>query len=354
MSDISLGDLMSAFCTLEADEETRFAITKLLKLTPFLDLEQLKEGGTRRAARRGGGAVGDNARGAAGARTGAPERELEEDQLFLKQPKEPLGPLPPKKDGKEIPSDQAVTSVIPSRLAKVGDGVVQAPPWGAEVPMLKAEVPAGGPPQPFEPLLVRTWTRAILSGVLSRRSDDGPLNVRMVVERVARGEVSLRLPRYPRPTLARGVQVLIDRNEAMLPFFQDQNWLEREVLKVVGPSCRQTLYFEGCPTRKAGHGSKSGWQDYLTHHLPRSGTVLLLLTDLGIGQPVSPHAPASEREWLEFAKRLRKHDCPLVALVPYASARWPAALQRSMTIIQWDRPTGVSLIHARVGKGHDT
>jgi hypothetical protein len=171
---------------------------------------------------------------------------------------------------------------------------------------------------------------------------------------VARGEVSLRLPRYPRPTLARGVQVLIDRNETMLPFFEDQSWLEGEVLKVVGLSCQQTLYFEGCPTRKAGYGSKRGWKDYLTHYLPRSGTVLLLLTDLGIGQPVSPYAPASEREWLDFAKRLRKHGCPLVALVPYASARWPAALQRWMTIIQWDRPTGASLIHTRVGKGHDT
>ena len=350
-SDISLGDLLCAFRELEADEETRFEIARLLRLTRFSTLEELKSRAAGRPVLRGAAAAGEDAREAAGARAAATLRRRREKAAGgLAPPDEPPGPGPLKKEG-EAAVDQA--SFLDFTLTPAGGALELVPQWLAETPVLpKPQAAEGTPPLTFEPLLVPNWTRAILSGALSCRSDDGPLDVKRVVERVARGEVSLRLPRFPRPTLARGVQLLVDRSDAMLPYLEDQMWLAGEVQKVVGPGLRETLYFEGCPTRGAGPGSKRHWKGYLRHHLPKSGTVLLLLTDLGIGQPTSPAVGADEREWAEFAGHLRRHGCPVVALVPYASGRWPAPLRRAMTIIEWDRPTNASRVHACVGKGH--
>ncbi len=65
--------------------------------------------------------------------------------------------------------------------------------------------------------------------------------------------------------------------------------------------------------------------------------LVLVMTDLGIGRPPGWAEWASEAEWLEFALLLRKAGCPLVALVPYPSDRWPPALAASMMILSFDR-----------------
>jgi hypothetical protein len=343
-SDISLGDLLCAFRELEADEATKLAIARLLKLTPFASLEEYRSGAgpddssapdedaqeeARRKASRSGAGRDD----AAPAPAAAPQPEAE-----------------------ELPADVGAGDSVPSRLEQIGDDKVRVPPPKTDASFLpKDAAPDGARPPAFEPLLFPIWTRAILSGALSTRRDDGPLDIRRVVEQVASGAaVAKELPRLPRPTLARGIHVLVDRSETMSLFLEDQRWLEAEILKVVGPGRAQVLYFDGCPARKAGPGSRSRWKPYFDQHLPRRGTVLLLLTDLGVGRTVSLTAPVSTQEWVAFAERLRPHGCPLVALVPYSPERCPAELRRLMTIIRWDRTTSVATVHARVGKGHIT
>ena len=61
--------------------------------------------------------------------------------------------------------------------------------------------------------------------------------------------------------------------------------------------------------------------------------------------------PARADEWAAVATALRRRDCPVVALVPYPERRWPRALRRRLTIFLWDRATGATHVHARVGAG---
>jgi len=49
---------------------------------------------------------------------------------------------------------------------------------------------------------------------------------------------------------------------------------------------------------------------------------------------------------------VRRAGCPLVAFVPYAPRRWPRALRRAMTIVQWDRRTSAVTIRNLVGRAH--
>jgi hypothetical protein len=224
-------------------------------------------------------------------------------------------------------------------------------PWPVEVKPLAppiAEDVADAPP--LEPLLVPAWVRGILSAALATPSPDGPLDLERLVDTVARRQPILRLPRQPLPTLRQGVQVLVDTSPAMVPFARDRAWLVAEIRRVVGEDLTQVLRFAACPGRDAGPGSRRTWEAYRP---PARGTVVLLLTDLGIGHPPSFADWADEREWLQFVGTVRHAGCPLVALVPYAEARWPRELRDAIAILAWDRRTSVATVRHRVGRGHE-
>jgi hypothetical protein len=205
------------------------------------------------------------------------------------------------------------------------------------VPPLEASAPESeAQPLPLEPLFFPRWTRGILSSGLATNSPNGAVDVDRVVKLLANGEAVDELPLRSSPTLTRGVQLLIDRSQAMNPFIRDQVRLHEEILAVVGPDRVETLRFVGCPTRRAGAGPESTWGDYSP---PLTGAPVLLLTDLGIGRPAFDHEHASENEWLKFAHLVKKAKSPLIAFVPYDESRWPALLRSHMSIIQWDRNT---------------
>ncbi len=201
----------------------------------------------------------------------------------------------------------------------------------------------------LEPLFFPRWTRAILSAGLATNSDVGPVDVDRIVEILARGESLKTLPLISTPTLTRGVQLLIDRSEAMTPFIRDQVRLHKEIVATVGGDRVTTLRFVGCPIRGAGSGVEPSWSAY---EPPLSKAPVLLLTDLGIGTPRLNEDRAGIDEWLLFIERVKKAKCPLLAFVPYAQSRWPPELASRMSIIQWDRKTSAitvcnKLKHAR-------
>jgi hypothetical protein len=182
--------------------------------------------------------------------------------------------------------------------------------------------------------------------MLSTDSGDGPIDVARLIERLARREHFRDLPREPLLTLRRGVQLLVDTAEAMLPFARDQQVLERALHDVVGDSL-EVLRFVGCPSRGAGRGRPSRWpREYPP---PPAGTVVLVVTDLGIGGSHLSTEPASTSEWAVFAESVQHADCPLVALVPYAPARWPECLQRLVRMVYWDRPTTAGAVRHAIG-----
>jgi hypothetical protein len=224
-----------------------------------------------------------------------------------------------------------------------------APRWLAAARLLGTTDPAHiRPAIPLEPLFPTRTSRAILSGALATPSASGPLHLARVIELLSRAEVIHEIPRISIPTLARGVQLLIDCGEAMQPFAADQAALRAALVSVAGRDRSDVLYFDGSPLWGAGTGSKDAWPEYRT---PAPGTPVVVLTDLGIGQPPGVAGLAGVSDWREFAGTLARARCPLLALVPYPPRRWPTALSRSMTIVQWDRATTASVIRRAVPVG---
>lgn len=199
---------------------------------------------------------------------------------------------------------------------------------------------------PLRPLLVPRWTRGILSAAFAttRAGDDGTVDVEALIDMLAHGEVIDRPPYRPWPTLRRGVHMLVDCGEGMMPFTPDQRHLIEQIRNVAGRDRAPVTAFIGCPGR---NGDAGRWDP------PSPGTVVVLITDLGIGRPMLSLDPAGELEWLAFARRTRRAACPLVAFVPYPRSRWPRRLDKAMTIVEWDRTTTAAVVRARVGRAHN-
>lgn len=255
----------------------------------------------------------------------------------------------PMRDAASRPAVESGTREVAATLTPVHE---ESPPpgWLEEVDLLEEPGPAVPPPEP-DPLLRPVWVRSILSGTLATLTSDGPLDVERLVRAVAFAAPVRRVPRRPWPTLARGVQVLVDRSESMAPFARDQTWLVAEILKVAGKETTQVLYFDGLPAWGAGPGSRRLWREYHPWHTPPAGTAVLLVSDLGLGIPLLGARAAGVASWRQFAEDLARAGCPAVAFVPYGPRRWPRELRRAFHLLHWDPKTSVHTVRREIGRG---
>ena len=191
---------------------------------------------------------------------------------------------------------------------------------------------------PLEPLLRPDWTRHILSGALATWSAQGPLNLQSLVETTAQGKKLFSLPRLRHPSLSHGIQVLIDLNLSMEPFYLDQLFLEQQILKVIGTDRTQVFLFSGLPEWGIKEVVVDDWTYYRN---PPVGTPVLLLTDLGIGCASPGTERVSQADWVRFSKKLSKNESSVVALVPYSLKRIPTILKKAMRVVSWDRTTTI-------------
>ena len=261
-----------------------------------------------------------------------PERPIERDPLPAPVSKysDPL---------KASPSefhDPFNTDLLPSVLRPLAPTAIP-PNWGTAEPLAPPPATRGEPPR-AEPLLVPRWTRGILSAALSGRSPEGEIDIEAVVRTIGAARPFRAVPRRSAPRFGRGVQVLVDAAESMTPFAEDQAWLTERIRVVAGRDRTQVLGIDGSDSFLAGEGMRLEWTEYFDRYVPLPGVVAILLSDLGIGRmPLAPWT--SPAQWLSFATALRRAGVPLIAIVPYARDRWPAALRRAIPIVQWDART---------------
>lgn len=219
-------------------------------------------------------------------------------------------------------------------------------PW-ADFPALERYIAAyHGAPLRHEPLWERRWTRDLVTAALAVRTRGQNLDEARAIEMLASGRSVTELPRVDVRTLSFGAQVLVDVGAGMDPYARDGDPLVDAIRRVVGPDRTSVLRFRGSPLAGAGPGGISTWRPYAP---PEARTPVIALTDLGIGGPTHARHPLP-REWLALAHGLARRSSRLIALVPYAPHRWEPALERSITILHWDRPTTVAQVLDRVSK----
>jgi hypothetical protein len=187
-----------------------------------------------------------------------------------------------------------------------------------------------GVPPLFDP---RTeWSILALS--LATVEAEGDVDVERLVNGLTfRQPLPRRLPRRPVETLRRGVHVVLDRRPAMMPFFGDQDETIAALRSVAGIDRVVASSFDRVPA--LGH-PLTGAETAV------AGTPVLLLSDLGVGQPpFSPPAPPPP-VWLSFSRSLERAGCQLLVFFPYELERCPPELVGRLRIVRWDRKTTVS------------
>ncbi|WNG17698.1 hypothetical protein [Cystobacter fuscus] len=214
------------------------------------------------------------------------------------------------------------------------------PYWFNSVQAMPAPSPTRGSTT-LEPLFEPALTRNLLTAALQTERNAELIDLEKIIVQLSRGEPLYNLPVERLPTLSKGVQVLVDKSEAMLPFSRDQKELLVQLRRVIGFERVQVDVFNGLPEHVL---TRSGSR--LVSPLP--GTPVLLLTDLRVGGSAYSKANARVEDWLVFARRLAQRGCPVVAFVPYPPSRWPTPLRHVIRIVQWDRRTTVAQVRARM------
>jgi len=258
-------------------------------------------------------------------------------------PSGPVVPSRPPDDDNPVQTASAIEDaelVVPMAPAVTVDAAPTVPAWRVEAVPLQSERSEHieFAPTP-EPLFVSRWTRAILGAICSTPSEDGPFDIDTLVERLARCEAIAELPRDRVATLRRGIQLLVDHGQSMMPFMRDVEELSRRIAQVVGRDRTQVAHFSAFPEDGAGPGGPSTWRKpYLP---PPAGTPVVLITELGQARGGAIRDAASDEDWLAFGAKLAAAGCVAIAIVPLPLVR-VRSLAKAFRILSWDTTTTIS------------
>ncbi len=253
-------------------------------------------------------------------------------------PFEPVEPEPQQPESKTQPI-LSFDLAGPTRGAPSGDGQSRPEWWNRITVIEKQTDPARIPPP--DPLLLPAWSRTTYMQTLSTTVLEGRLDIRRLVDLVARLQAPRQIPRLPWHTMRNGVQILVDYGDAMMPFRDDQRRLVREVQALAGGSAFfEVFLFRGTPARWARPLiTRRGLPAY---ELPPPGAPILVLTDLGIGALAAGQSYVPPEEWQAFARSAAAVGCPTTAYVPYQPDRWPPLLRGEMSLVHWHHARGAA------------
>ncbi|MCG6862004.1 MAG: hypothetical protein LJE70_12090 [Chromatiaceae bacterium] len=260
---------------------------------------------------------------------------------------EPSGTGGPTQQDRQA-QDRYYSPTLPGRLVAKD---TRDPDWLTETqgglgevkPFQLGDLPA------LQPLFEPGRTRSVLSSALATPKPDGALDINALLDAVARRRAITRLPRLTIATTRLGLQLLLDRSDAMLPYRRDQMVLAKSIRDTVGGERVEELRFDGLPENGIGRGRRSTWRK--VHRSPPAGTPVVVLTDLGIGAARAGNAEETDGAWREFARRQRRAGCPVLAVVPYVPARVPSTLRECFHILPWSRTTTVATVRQWIGRG---
>ena len=265
--------------------------------------------------------------------TPAPEPELPPPvEPSAAPPPQPVTQLP------EEPPPNPQASELP-RVAIEEEAQLQAAEWDA--------VEVLNPPQPHNrqynnqlpPLFRPLWSRTIVTTLASRRLPIGFVDAERLVSTMAAARPVERIPRQPRWTTMKGVQLLLDKTPGMAPFMSDQAALAALFDDCVGGEALERLHFFDSPLRGVVIGGKKA-----AYRPPQPGVPVVAVTDLGLGAPESHFNRAAPGEWLSLVQLLAARDSTLTILLPWPAAAADPGLQRCTAIVEWDRSTSATLV----------
>jgi hypothetical protein len=217
---------------------------------------------------------------------------------------------------------------------------VAAPEWNNAKDILWAMNDGSASVGPPPPLFAPGQERSLITAVAIALAETGELDEERAAEQTARGEPLRRIPLRLRPTSRFGVQVLVDWGARLQPLREDQQGLLVTLFRTVGAHRVEVRRFSDFPDF-SGPGTRRTWTPY---EPPASGTVVLILTDLGLGWLGRIERTHRVEDWMHWAAKVRSAGARPIALVPHGPQYWSEGLRRNLPLVHWDRTTTVGSI----------
>lgn len=259
-----------------------------------------------------------------------PETQQTRDNLT--QDFVPLPSAKPVSDQNVEKKDLSVESSLPlpSTIVPLSHNRAPVPRWVASTPKLPYPKTSHALPLLHEPLLKPEWVAGLLLWSVGIQTPESKPDIETIVKTIASGQVIASFPSRSRPTLVRGIHLVVDESDGMEPFIQDQRMMIDTLFRILGPERIHCSYVVGSPLSAA-----------VTIGALSPGTPVVGLTDLGL---TSQRASLGSNpdDWLEFQGRLEQSGCPLTVFVPFPPRRWPRRLIGRLHMIHWDRTVTLS------------
>ena len=242
----------------------------------------------------------------------------------------------------EISSEAKRPPLKPSKLTYVEKDALPPPVWLDKVPLVPVSATASDPfSEVLEPLFSPKYSRAIISRATSQDLPIGNIDIDQVVNFICQGKPITNLPVCRLPSLARGIQLLIDQNIGMEPFRRDISQLTREVMCIVSRYNVEVMRFNGSPLWGVQKGLLEPTQQYIP---PSDGRAVLIISDLGRATEKTGFAVADVNAWTAFVKKLKRASTSARVIMPYSETFRLGSLPKSLRLIVWDRKTSVASI----------
>ena len=208
------------------------------------------------------------------------------------------------------PRDELKHEIIPTGEGLVWRGKTSQSPrwtpiaeWSSLVPRLRAE--------------------------LTEQARSSRIDVGDVVRRLAQGEWMTRIPTESVRRWGVGLQVILDRSERLVPFFDDQDWFLEKLKRLVPPASIEVgIYNEAWGAiRLAKRQTQTG-----EYRFPSAGTSIIVLSDLGALSESRVSA-----NWTKWAATLADGNHHALAVVPCSPRRVSSQLRSLLHVIPWQK-----------------
>ena len=176
------------------------------------------------------------------------------------------------------------------------------------------------------PVLKPRLSRLLAALDVGRRIDEEKL-----VKKLASREFLERVPRRQRRGWNGHYYIVVDESEQLIPYFEDQRFVVRELVRVLPKGAVEVLY---------GYGPRSLSRRVETHktvrylpHPPEPGSRILILSDLGCLATCN-HLPQA---WLQWGREQRAAGSRLMGLFPGCLSRVRRDLLQLYELESWQQ-----------------
>ena len=263
----------------------------------------------------------------------AKTQQSRRDEMEPQRRADPPSPKPPEPEHFLEEEPRAPRSVAP-----------EEPPLGVQ-PRLDRDHPFFPPARPARSALRSARLslfsphvqRALLSGLLARRSRTGAIDVAAIVAHIAKAQPIKHLPLLPHWSIRQSIDVLVDMGDGMQPFRRDQVQLLDTLRRVLGAHRLRVGTFRDFPQSGVRFGRTPA-----RRYVPTARGSILLLSAPGEDLSLDPQAVA--QLWRRFFEEVSNARCEATVLSPIASAAQEPVLARRAALVTWDRATGIGAV----------